>query len=449
MGNRKLDGSRQQQSRIIPVRCAIYTRKSTDEGLDQDFNSLQAQREAAEAFIESQKHLGWIPLANRYDDGGFGGGSLERPALQQLLTDIDAGKVDCMVVYKVDRLSRSLLDFARLMDRFEQHSVSFVSVTQQFNTTTSLGRLTLNILLSFAQFERELIRERTRDKMAAARRKGKWVGGTPVLGYDIDPRGGRLILNKNEARQVREIFELYQKNGSLPAVVEEVNRRGWTTKSWKSKRGIKHGGRPFTPLSLLRLLTHASYAGKVEYHGAMYPAEHPAIIDAAVWEAVNTTLRKSGSRMKRPRNNHNALLSGLLFCSTCQRPMIHTYCGNGSRRYRYYICQGARQNGWKSCATKSISGTLIEDSLVRQLRVRFSDDQTRTALKISEPDWQAFVQGHTHDLITQVVEKLRYDGAAGRVSVELRKCQDTRNDLRIFPPQAWPGASAVDLARRK
>jgi site-specific DNA recombinase len=208
-----------------PIRCAIYTRKSTEEGLDQEFNSLDAQREAAEAYIQSQKHAGWTLIRERYDDGGFSGGTLDRPALQRLLEDVDAHRVDCVLVYKVDRLSRSLLDFARLMDRFDQRSVSFVSVTQQFNTTTSLGRLTLNILLSFAQFEREIISERTRDKMSAARRKGKWVGGTPLLGYDVDPRGGRLVVNEKEAKRVREIFELYRRHRSLATVVAELARQ--------------------------------------------------------------------------------------------------------------------------------------------------------------------------------------------------------------------------------
>ena len=424
MRERKLDRSKQEEKNVR-TRCAIYTRKSTEEGLDQEFNSLQAQREAAEAFIESQKHLGWIPLPNRYDDGGFGGGSLDRPALQQLLADMEARRVDCVVVYKVDRLSRSLLDFARLMDRFEQRAVSFVSVTQQFNTTTSLGRLTLNILLSFAQFERELIGERTRDKMAAARRKGKWVGGTPVLGYDVDPRGGRLVINQKEASRVRDIFELYRKRGSLPAVVQEVNQRGWSTKSWTSKRGLRHGGHPFTATSLFRLLSQAIYAGKVEYGGTLYAGEHPAITDAAVWQEVNTALRKPRPAIQPPRNQHKPLLSGLLFCESCQRPMIHTYSRNGSRRYRYYVCQGARQNGWKSCATKSVSGTLIEDSLVSQLRIRLSADQTRLGLQIPEREWQAFTQGHPKDLVLKIVEKLRYDGAAGLVSVELRTRQNS------------------------
>jgi site-specific DNA recombinase len=218
------------------VRCAVYTRKSTEEGLEQEFNSLDAQREAAEAYIRSQRHQGWTLLPERYDDGGFGGGNLDRPALQRLLGDIEAGRVNCVVVYKVDRLSRSLLDFARLMDRFDQRTVSFVAVTQQLNTTTSLGRLTLNILLSFAQFEREIIGERTRDKMTAARRKGKWVGGMPVLGYDIAANGGHLVVNAQEAEQVREMFRLYVQHRSLSAVIAELGRRAArdSTSRWAS-----------------------------------------------------------------------------------------------------------------------------------------------------------------------------------------------------------------------
>src|SRR5437588_2658692 len=220
------------------IRCAIYTRKSTEEGLDQEFNSLHAQRESAEAYITSQKEAGWKLVPTRYDDGGFSGGNLERPALRRLLDDIEARRVDCVLVYKVDRLSRSLLDFARLMDRFDRRAVSFVSVTQQFNTTSSLGRLTLNILLSFAQFEREIISERTRDKMGAARRKGKWVGGTPVLGDDIDPGGGRLVINEPEAKRVREIFRLFKTHGSLLKLVNQLEARRWTNKSWRSRAGV-------------------------------------------------------------------------------------------------------------------------------------------------------------------------------------------------------------------
>jgi len=227
------------------VRCAIYTRKSTDEGLEQEFNSLDAQRESAEAFIRSQQHEGWVCLPDRYDDGGFTGGNMERPALKRLLADIEAGEIDCVVVYKVDRLSRSLLDFARIMETFERHGVSFVSVTQQFNTTSSMGRLTLNILLSFAQFEREIIAERTRDKMAAARKKGKWVGGVPVLGYDVDSRGGRLLVNEEEAVRVRAIYDLYLDHQALLPVVQE-RREG----SAEQVRGTAQG------TSLLRPLRH-------------------------------------------------------------------------------------------------------------------------------------------------------------------------------------------------
>jgi site-specific DNA recombinase len=275
---------------VKAVRCGIYTRKSTEEGLDQEFNSLHAQREAGEAYITSQKEAGWKVLPDHYDDGGFSGGNLERPALQRLLADIEARRVDCVVVYKVDRLSRSLLDFARVIDRFDQRSVSFVSVTQQFNTTSSLGRLTLNILLSFAQFEREIIGERTRDKMSAARRKGKWVGGTPVLGYDVDPGGGRLVVNEKEARRVREIFGLYQTHRSLLKVLAELGTRRWRNKSWKSKRGIEHVGRPFKQTTLRNLLTNAIYAGKVAHKGTIYPGEHAPIIEASLWEELNAEI---------------------------------------------------------------------------------------------------------------------------------------------------------------
>src|SRR5580700_1606080 len=268
---------------VKTIRCGIYTRKSTEEGLEQEFNSLHAQREAAEAYITSQKEAGWKVLPDHYDDGGFSGGNLDRPALQRLLADIEARRLDCVVVYKVDRLSRSLLDFARVIDRFDQRSVSFVSVTQQFNTTSSLGRLTLSILLSFAQFEREIIGERTRDKMSAARRKGKWVGGTPVLGYDVDPGGGRLVVNEKESRRVREIFELYRNHQSFSVVVAELERRNWRTKSWTSNGGVKHLGRPFTKASLRRLLINAIYAGKVEHKGTIYAGEHAAIVEPTVW----------------------------------------------------------------------------------------------------------------------------------------------------------------------
>jgi len=359
------------------VRCAIYTRKSTDEGLDQDFNSLDAQRESAEAYILSHKHEGWVCLPERYDDGGFTGGNMERPALKRLLTDIEAGEIDCVVVYKVDRLSRSLLDFARIMETFEKHGVSFVSVTQQFNTTNSMGRLTMNILLSFAQFEREIIAERTRDKMSAARRKGKWMGGGLVLGYDVAPRGGRLVVNEEEAAQVRAIYELYLEHRSLIPVVRELDRRGWRNKRWITKKGNERGGAPFTKNTLFRLLTNVIYIGKVSYKGTIYPGEHDAIVDAKVWKRVQELLRRNGRNGgKEVRNKYGALLKGLLYCVPCNTAMVHTYTAKkNGRRYRYYVCLNAQQRGWDACPTKSVNAHDLETFVVDHIRGLGSDGE--------------------------------------------------------------------------
>ncbi len=383
--------------------------------------------EAAEAFIVSQKHAGWTLIPHRYDDGGFTGANLERPALQQLLADVEASRLDCIVVYKVDRLSRSLLDFARLVDRFDQRSVSFVSVTQQFNTTSSLGRLTLNILLSFAQFEREIIGERTRDKMSAARRKGKWVGGTPVLGYDVDPAGRRLIVNEKEAKRVCEIFGLFIQHHSLLAVVAELARRRWRTKSRMSKNGTAHTGRAFTRASLHRLLTNAVYAGMVEHRGSMYPGEHPSIIEPSVWQGVNAELR-AGRRtgIGAIRKPQNALLAGLLLCQSCQRPMVPTYTAKPGRRYRYYVCQTARQKGWSSCPTKSVPARMIEDSVLAQLQTALGSWETREQLDVSEGDWLSFEQDPS-DLVRAVLKEVRYDGTTGAVTLQL-KTQETRRE---------------------
>src|SRR5882672_5109613 len=278
-----------------PLRCAIYTRKSTEDGLNQPFNTLEAQREAAEAYMLSQRHAGWTVVPERYDDGGYTGGNLDRPALQKLITDMEAGRVNCVVIYKVDRLSRSLLDFARLMDVFERHGVSLVSVTQPLNTTVSMGRLTLNILLSFAQFEREIISERTRDKMAAARKKGKWMGGVPVLGYDVAPGGGRLVVNNEEAERVRAIFTLYLEYRSVEQVLAAVQERSWTNKRWTAETGTQHAGRPFTKASLERLLSNVLYIGQVRHEGKTYQGEQASIIEESVWREVQKLLSNERS----------------------------------------------------------------------------------------------------------------------------------------------------------
>jgi site-specific DNA recombinase len=315
------------------VRCAIYTRKSTEEGLDQEFNSLDAQRESALAYIASQQHEGWIGLRDSYDDGGFTGGNMDRPALKRLLADIAAGKIDCVVVYKVDRLSRSLLDFARMMEVFEKHRVSFVAVTQQFNTATSMGRLVMNVLLSFAQFEREIISERTRDKIAAARRKGKWSGGMPVLGYDVEEQGRKLRVNPDEAERVRAIFELYREQASLLKVVQELERRGWCTKCWQTRKGHVRGGRPFNKTSVHKLLTNVAYRGMIRYKQEVHPGEHPAIVDEVLWQHVQERLQEGGPGHSARRSS-GALLQGLLYCRACACAMSPAHTTHDGRRYR-------------------------------------------------------------------------------------------------------------------
>ena len=349
------------------IRCAIYTRKSTEEGLEQEFNSLDAQRESAEAFIKSQAHEGWICLPEHYDDGGFTGGNMDRPALRRLIADIEAGKVDCVVVYKVDRLSRSLLDFSRMMEVFDRQNASFVSVTQQFNTTHSMGRLTLNILLSFAQFEREIIGERTRDKIAAARRKGKWSGGVPILGYDV--AGSKLVISEEEAAQVRAIFNLYLEHEALLPVVKELERRGWRNKQWTTKKGVAKGGRRFDKTGLHHLLTNVGYAGKVKHKADTHEGEHAAILDAATWQRVQALLERNGrSGGAMVRNQFGAILKGLVRCVPCDCAMTPAHSTRGTKRYRYYTCSNAQKRGWDTCPSKSVPAAELERFVVERIK---------------------------------------------------------------------------------
>jgi site-specific DNA recombinase len=361
-----------------PIRCAIYTRKSTDEGLDRDFNSLDNQREAAEAYIKSQRHEGWEVLPDRYDDGGFSGGNVDRPALQHLLSDIEAGKVDRIVVYKIDRLSRSILDFAKLADFLEKYGTSLVSVTQQLDTATSMGRLTLNMLLSFAQFEREMVSDRTRDKMHAARRRGKWTGGMPPLGYDVVPEGGRLVVNREEAEQVRAIFGLYAENPSLVAISQELNRRGWRRKSWTTKEGRQREGKPWDAANLRRLLNDPIYIGKAKLAGEVFPGEHDAIVPKALFAKIQDLMRENRrTGGAAARNTHGALLRGLLRCSACDAAMVHGWTRRNGRLYRYYVCGKAQKRGWTTCPTKSVPASQIEEFAVDQIRVIGRDAEVR------------------------------------------------------------------------
>ena len=395
---------------VKPIRCAIYTRQSTEEGLDQEFSSLDAQRESARAYIKSQASHGWICLSTKYDDGGFTGGTMERPALQRLLADIQAGQVDCVVVYKVDRLSRSLLDFARMMATFEQHNVAFVSVTQQFNTAHSMGRLVLNVLLSFAQFEREIISERTRDKIAAARRKGKWSGGLPLLGYDVDPRGSKLVVNAKEAEQVQAIFALYLEKGGLLSTVQELAGRGWKTKRWSTRQGHTRGGLPFTKGTLHHLLTNVVYRGKVRYLKEIHSGEHEAIVNAEVWQQVQERLRcRSGSRERRASQ---ALLKGLLYCRPCAASMTPTYAAkNGGRRYGYYVCTQALQHGRKQCPSRALPASAIESWVLERLYEVSQEAQTQPQPYDELRHWDKLSFLERRRLLQSWIKRVDYDGS--------------------------------------
>ncbi len=371
--------------------AAPSTPKSTEVGLEQNFNSLDAQREACLAFVQSQRHEGWKCLPARYDDGGFTGGNMDRPALQRLLADVEAGQIDSVVCYKLDRLSRSLLDFARIIGILEKHHVAFVSITQQFNSATSMGRLVLNVLLSFAQFEREIISERTRDKIAATRRKGKWSGGLPVLGYDVDPQVLRLVVNPKEATQVRAIFDLYMKHQALLPVVRELERRVWRTKTWVTRKGRKMGGQPFLKTNLHKLLTNATYAGKLRYKKELHNGEHPAIVDPVKWQKVQELLQRHRHRGSTERNESGAILKGLLYCRPCGCAMSPTYSSKGSKRYRYYVCSQAQKRGWDHCPSKSIPANQIERIVLAQIS-KVGQDSERLQKSLTEASKQRHVR---------------------------------------------------------
>ena len=409
------------------LRCAIYTRKSTEEGLEQEFNSLDAQREAGEAYVQSQRAEGWVALPERYDDGGCTGANMDRPALKRLLEDVAARRVDIVVVYKVDRLSRSLLDFARIMGLFEAHGASFVSVTQQFNTSTSMGRLMLNVLLSFAQFERELIGERTRDKIAAARRRGMWTGGVPVLGYDVAPEGGRLIVNVEEAERVHAIFGLYLEHRGLLPVVEELARRGWRNKRYVTRAGTERGGGAFTKTSLHSLLKNPLYMGKVRSNGSLHPGQHEAIVDEATWQRVQSVLHGNGHRRRngtgRDAHKSKPLLGGLLTCQPCGVAMTQSVTVRGKRRHRYYVCLNAQKNGWASCPTKSVRAETIEASVVEQLRGLSTAGNGHVPEELAPfgDAWETLPPAKRGRAIRQVVERIDYHGPSATLTAVLRQ----------------------------
>jgi site-specific DNA recombinase len=350
---------------VKAVRCAIYTRVSTDHGLDQEFNSLDAQYDAASAYIKSQAHAGWTLFRSRYDDGGYSGGSTDRPDLQKLLDDIRARKLDVIVVYKVDRLTRSLADFAKLVELFDAHGVSFVSVTQQFNTTTSMGRLTLNVLLSFAQFEREVTSERIRDKIAASKRKGLWVGGPLPLGYHM--KDGKIAVIEDEAERVRQIYLRYLELGGVNALVRDLRERNFRSKSRLLATGTTRGGVPFGRGSLFYLLRNHFYIGEVKYKDEILPGEQPAIMDRALFDAVQQKLTDQWTTQSTARNASDHLLTGLLFDDAGHR-MVPTHATKSGVRYRYYASLPHLHGESKTASVGSVSripATDIEDVIVK------------------------------------------------------------------------------------
>jgi site-specific DNA recombinase len=353
---------------VKQVRCAIYTRVSTDSGLDQEFNSLDAQYDAAQAYIRSQAHAHWTLIKARYDDGGFSGGSIDRPALQQLLADVKAHKVNVIVVYKVDRLTRSLADFAKLVETFDAHGVSFVSVTQQFNTTTSMGRLTLNVLLSFAQFEREVTSERIRDKIGASKRKGLWVGGVVPLGYHAKDR--KITVVEDDARTVRQIFRLYLEMGNLNLLLADLRRNGVKTKIRPLSTGRTIGGIPFTRGSLAYFLRNCFYIGEVKYKGEVFQGEQTAILDRKLFEAVQTKLDQQRSNHIATRHGSDSLLMGRIFDGRGNR-MTPTHATKAGVRYRYYISTALIQGQTSKAATLSrVPAAEIEQLVVATVRQR-------------------------------------------------------------------------------
>jgi site-specific DNA recombinase len=348
------------------LRCAIYTRKSSEEGLEQAFNSLDAQREACEAYVLSQRHEGWRALPTHYDDGGYSGGTLERPAVTQLLAEIDDGQIDVVVVYKVDRLTRSLSDFARIVERFDAHGVSFVSVTQQFNTTSSMGRLTLNVLLSFAQFEREVTGERIRDKIAASKRKGMWMGGCVALGYDVE--GRKLIVNPVEAKLVHWIYQRYLELGCVAKLKAELDRKCIISKLRVSRGGRTSGGAAFSRGALYTLLHNRLYLGEITHRGKSFPGDHEAILAKDLWEQIHARLRANGEDRRNGKQAADpSLLAGLLYDDKGNR-LTPSHAIKKGKRYRYYVSQALIQHRHAHAGSaRRIPAHDLEDLICRRL----------------------------------------------------------------------------------
>jgi DNA invertase Pin-like site-specific DNA recombinase len=426
-------------AKVRKLRCAVYTRKSTEEGLEQAFNSLDAQREACEAYIASQRAEGWVLVRDRYDDDGVSGGTLDRPALKRLLADIEAGLVDVVVVYKIDRLSRSLMDFARLVETFDAHEVTFVSVTQSFNTTTSMGRLTLNILLSFAQFEREVIGERVRDKIAASRARGMWMGGPVPLGYRVENR--KLVVDEARAATVRRVFEGFAELGSATRLLPLLRAEGLVTRT----------GRPFDKGAVYKLLINRTYIGEAVHKGKSYPGEHAAIIPRDLWDRVHAILAESPrARAARNRDRPPALLRGLLF-GPDGRAMSPTHTRKRGRLYRYYVSQSVLQGGAaaNNSAVRRLPAGEIEGLVMAQVRALLrqpevvvgtwpaaraeapdlTEAEVREALGRLDPLWDELFPGEQERIVRLLVERVTVTDAGAEIRLNLEGLAGLARDM--------------------
>ena len=349
------------------MRCAVYTRKSSEEGLDQEYNSIDAQRDAGHAYIASQRAEGWIAVADDYDDPAFSGGNMERPALKRLMADIEAGKIDVIVIYKIDRLTRSLADFSKMVEVFERQGVSFVSVTQQFNTTTSMGRLMLNVLLSFAQFEREVTGERIRDKIAASKRKGMWMGGIPPIGYDVANR--RLIPNEAEAKTITHIFHRFVELGSTTKLVKELRLDGVTSKAWTTQDGRVREGKPIDKGLIYKVLNNRTYLGELRHKELWYQAEHPPIITKSIWDDAHAILSTNGRvRATTTRAKTQYLLKGIVFGSDGRAMSPFQTAKQNGRRYRYYVPQRDIKEHAGASGLPRMPAAELESAVLEQLR---------------------------------------------------------------------------------
>jgi DNA invertase Pin-like site-specific DNA recombinase len=422
---------------VRKLRCAIYTRKSSEEGLGMEFNSLDAQREACEAYIASQRSEGWVELAERYDDGGFSGGTLERPALKRLLADIEERRIDVVVVYKIDRLSRSLMDFAKLVEVFDRGSVTFVSVTQSFNTTTSMGRLTLNILLSFAQFEREVIGERIRDKFAASRKKGMWMGGVVPFGYRVENR--KLVINENEARIIRMLFERFIKIGSATTLARALTTEGVTTRT----------GRPIDKGVLYKLLRNRVYIGEAVHRCIAYPGEHEAIIGRSIWDKVHAILSESPRlRANQTRARTPALLKGLIFTGA-GRAMSPTHSRRRGRLYRYYVSQSVLKGEREPGSLARVPAAEVEAIVVAKVRAMLRDPKivagvfraarsqapglteadARAALERFDPLWEELFPAEQARIVQLLVARVEVEADCVDISLRTEGLTQLVHDL--------------------